>query len=135
MNYFFPTNILYEIYQYDSTFHEIYKNVMKDIHYFQKGNIKNNIFYINTKNKKAEWLRLSFDPKTFEDYYKDYEHLPLLIHNKYKVSYLRAHQIRNKIYEKIKNLSQSNFMNTIFLLQYEINKNKNLYQLISNTRW
>jgi len=124
-----PDSIWYEIYKFDSTFHDIFKNVIKDIYYFKRQNFKYYKKLINTKNKKKEWENLSYERKTFDDYYKIYENLPLLIQNKYNVSFEKGKKIRDYLYEKIKFIIQYDFMSTVNILQYEINKCKNLYEL------
>lgn len=124
-----PDSIWCEIYKFDSTYHDIFKNVIKDIYYFKRQNLRYYIKFINTKNKKKEWKNLSFERKTFDDHYKIYENIPLLIKNKYNVSFEKGKKIRDYLYEKIKFIIQYDFTSSVSILQYEINKCKNFYEL------
>lgn len=124
-----PENIWYEIYKFDSTYHETFKKVIKNIDYFKVGNYKFYKKYINLIDKKIEWSYLFYEAKTFDEYYNIYENLPLIIQKKYKINFGKSIKIRDVLYEKIKSIIQLDFMHNVFILQYEIKNNKNLYQL------
>ena len=90
-----PQEIIQYIYEFDNTYHEIYKQVLKEIEIFQIYIYKNEIYYIYDKEEEIlyttdslrnpTWICSSFHIQ--KDYFKEIIKKKRLIRSNYKLEY------------------------------------------------